>query len=59
MIVAGSSRNRVGVFQDLVENAPDAMLIVDAKGRIELINAQAVVMFGYPRADLVGRPVEI
>jgi hypothetical protein len=43
----------------LLEAAPDAMVCVDAGGRIALVNAQAERMFGYRREDLVGKPVEI
>jgi PAS domain S-box-containing protein len=43
----------------MVEAALDAMVCVDAGGRIALVNAQTERLFGYPREDLVGRPVEI
>ncbi|HAS12604.1 MAG TPA: PAS domain-containing sensor histidine kinase, partial [Acidimicrobiaceae bacterium] len=46
-------------FRGLVDAAPDAMVIVDPHGRIELVNAQADTMFGYDRGELVGRPVEV
>jgi PAS domain S-box-containing protein len=46
-------------FRGLVDAAPDAMVIVDADGRIELVNAQAETMFGYERGELLGRPVEV
>lgn len=46
-------------FRGLVDAAPDAMVIVDPQGRIELVNAQADTMFGYERGELVGRPVEV
>jgi protein-histidine pros-kinase len=35
------------------------MVIVDAQGRIVLVNAQADKTFGYSRADLLDRPVEL
>src|SRR5215210_2679104 len=41
-----------------LEAAPDAMVIVGQDGRILLINGQAERLFGYGRAELVGRPVE-
>jgi PAS domain S-box-containing protein len=43
----------------LLEAAPDAMVIVDAGGRIVRINAQTEKLFGYARAELLGEPVEI
>ena len=44
-------------FHDLVEFAPDAILMVDEKGRVTLANRRAASMFEYPEA-LVGLPVE-
>jgi len=46
-------------FRGLVDSAPDAMVIVDGDGRIELVNHQAEAMFGYGRGELLGRPVEV
>jgi PAS domain S-box-containing protein len=47
------------VLAGLLEAAPDAMVCVDAAGRIVLVNAEAERLFGYPREDLAGQPVEI
>src|SRR6266496_3427677 len=46
-------------FAGLLEAAPDAMVCVDADGRIALVNPQAERLFGYRRAELTGQPVEI
>lgn len=46
-------------FRALLEAAPDAIVIIDSHGVIELINSQTERMFGYPRAALLGKPVEI
>ena len=46
-------------FRLAVESAPNAMVMVDQQGRIVLINAQTEKFFGYPRADLIGKSVEI
>lgn len=46
-------------FRALLELAPDAMVIVDHRGVIRLINAQTEEMFGYRRGELLGSPVEI
>jgi PAS domain S-box-containing protein len=37
---------------------PDAIVGVKANGRIALMNAQAERLFGYPRDELLGKPVE-
>lgn len=42
----------------LFEALPDALIVVDADGRIVRANDHASNMFGYSREDLVGRAVE-
>ena len=46
-------------FRILFEAAPNGVIAVDAAGRIALLNAQAEKMFGYTRAELIGKPVEV
>jgi two-component system, cell cycle sensor histidine kinase and response regulator CckA len=46
-------------FLGLLEAAPDAIVGVAADGRITLVNAQAERLFGYQRAELLDRPIEI
>lgn len=42
----------------LLEAAPDGILIVDEQGRIELVNRQVEQLFGYPREELIGQPID-
>jgi PAS domain S-box-containing protein len=54
-----TARKRVeSKFRALLEAAPDAMVIVDGRGRITLVNAQAEKVFGYSRDELLGQLVE-
>ena len=46
-------------FRHLLESAPDAMIIVDANGVIDIVNGQALKMFGYERAEMLGQSVDI
>ncbi len=46
-------------FRRVVESAPSAMVMIDASGRIEMVNAQAERVFGYPRSELLGQSVEM
>jgi PAS domain S-box-containing protein len=47
------------LFPALLDAAPDAIIAVDADGRIVLANAQAGALFGYERGDLVGQRLEL
>ena len=44
---------------DVLEAAPDALVIVDDAGTILRTNGAAEELFGHDRSDLVGRPVEV
>lgn len=46
-------------FRGLLESAPDATVIVNEKGKIQLINKQAENLFGYHADELFGKSVEI
>lgn len=47
------------LFRLVVEAAPNAMIMVDTDGLITFVNTQTEGMFGYPRTELIGKPVEI
>lgn len=47
------------MFRTVVEVSPNAMVMVDAEGQIEFVNARTEQMFGYDRGELVGQPVEV
>jgi PAS domain S-box-containing protein len=42
-----------------IDSAPSGLLMIDAEGRIVLVNREVERLFGYPREELLGRPVEI
>jgi PAS domain S-box-containing protein len=45
-------------FRTLLESAPDAMVIVNSDGCIELANLQTEKLFGYSRLELAGKSVD-
>jgi len=45
-------------FRQLLEAAPDAIVIVGPQGDIVLVNRMAENLFGYTRDELIGQPVE-
>jgi PAS domain S-box-containing protein len=45
-------------FRNLLETAPDAMIIVDEQGKITVVNEQAEEMFGYDRDMMIGETIE-
>lgn len=56
---ATERRKAAQKFRDLLETAPDGMVIVNTKGLIQLVNAQVERLFGYKRDVLIGQPVEV
>lgn len=46
------------LLAQVVEYLPDALVIVDREGAIVLVNRQTEMIFGYPRAALLGKPIE-
>jgi PAS domain S-box-containing protein len=46
-------------YRVLLESAPDAMVVADESGRIQLVNARTEQLFGYHRQQLVGKSVDV
>jgi len=46
-------------FRGLMESAADGIVITNAEGLIDMVNAHLESMTGYNRVELIGQPVEI
>jgi|ERR1700730_7432345 PAS domain S-box-containing protein len=46
-------------FRQVVESAPNAMVMINHRGVIEMVNAQAERVFGYERREMLGQSVEM
>jgi PAS domain S-box-containing protein len=58
-IIDLSPRKRIEErFRRVVEAAPNAMVMINSAGLIEMVNNQAERLFGYDRAEILGRPIE-
>ena len=47
------------VVDELVESAPDGVVMTNTDGQIMLVNRQTEDLFGYDRSELLGRAVEM
>jgi len=45
--------------QAIIDNLPDAKVVIDEDGTIVMTNRQTELMFGYPREQMLGQPVEV
>ena len=46
-------------FRAVLEGAPDAMVITDAAGQIQLANTRMDALFGHPREALLGKDIRV
>ena len=49
---------KLGISEQLIEQLPDAVFVVDPSGSIQFVNAQGEALFGWNRNELVGRKIE-
>ncbi|HTA77170.1 MAG TPA: PAS domain S-box protein [bacterium] len=54
-----TAEGQVARFRAILEAAPDSMIIVGKDGKIILVNAQTLTLFGYQREELIGQRIEI
>jgi PAS domain S-box-containing protein len=47
------------LFEEIYEQSPDPMVVVDEIGRIERVNVQAEALFGYSRERLLGQSIDM
>ena len=52
-------RSLEGMFRDVIEFAPDALILSNRDGRIVQANARAQELFGYSRTELLGLATEV
>ncbi|GAA0621075.1 hypothetical protein GCM10009547_24630 [Sporichthya brevicatena] len=49
---------KLGISEQLIEQLPDAVFVVDSSGKILFVNGQGETLFGWTREELVGQPIE-
>ena len=56
---ASELRDSNARLQSIIDSAVDAIIVIDASGRIESFNQGAERLFGYPAAEVIGRNVNM
>lgn len=56
---AKASEAAEGRFRELLEAAPDAMVVMDQAGKMVLVNTQTERLFGYRRHELLEQEIEM
>lgn len=46
-------------FRRVVESSPNAIVLANSEGKINLVNVQTEKLFGYPREELIGKKIEM
>ena len=62
IVVAGLHRKRRESEQhirQIISSSADAFVAIDAQGNITDLNPQAEVLFGWPKAEVLGRPLHL
>lgn len=53
-----TTKNVEDRFKGFLESLPDAIVIVDKEGKIQIVNSQTEILFGYSRDEIIGKEVE-
>ena len=51
--------SQLSLLRSVIDSSPSGLLLVDADGRIVLVNREVERLFGYLREELLGRPVDL
>jgi PAS domain S-box-containing protein len=54
-----ASQHAATTFRNVLNAAPDGMLVASQSGKIVMANAEAEKLFGYERSEMIGQPVEL
>src|SRR4051812_25061861 len=58
-LAGGEEAEGEAKFRALMESASQAIIAVNQRGRIEVVNNKAEELFGYAREEMIGEPLEI